>query len=175
VAEGADVDLGDVPVTPLPMQFLDPQVCESIVPPSGEVAARCTYRVRVRNATAKRFRGAAWSVINASGIGSPVNFTVFQVGEPKTLTLDAGESEVVRFTVRIPETVAVGASVCPSILVGTNRRYPFFNTTGRHDFFCVVKGASGLSVITGKEARLRRDDMMRRQQPAFPRPEKTKP
>ncbi|MGH8478716.1 MAG: MSCRAMM family protein [Gammaproteobacteria bacterium] len=175
VAEGADVDLGDVPVTPVPMQLLDPQVCDSIVTPSGEIAARCTYRVRVRNATAQRFRGAAWSVINAFGIGSPVNFTVFQAGEPKKLTLDAGESEVVRFTVRIPETVAVGALVCPSILVGTNRRYPFFNTTGSRDFFCVVKGESGLSVITGNEALMRRDDMMRRQQPALPRPQTIMP
>lgn len=171
VAEGADVDLGDVPVTPLPMQFLDPQVCDSIVPPSGEAAARCIYRVRVRNTTAQRFRGAAWSVINAFGIGSPLDFTVFPVGDPKPLTVDAHDSEFVRFSVRIPETVAVGALVCPTILVGTNRRNPFFNTTGRHDFFCVVKDASGLSVITGNEARLRRDDRMRRQQPAFPRPE----
>lgn len=175
VAEGADVDLGDIPVTPLPMQLLDPQVCDSIVPPSGEVAARCTYRVRVRNRTAQRFRGAAWSVINAFDIGSPVNFTVFQVGDPKSLTLEPRQSKIVGFTVRIPETVAVGALVCPSILVGTNRRQPFFNTTSIRDLFCVVKGASGLSVITGNEARLRRDDIMRRQQPAFPRPETIRP
>jgi hypothetical protein len=172
VGEGADVDLGDVAVTPLPLQILDLQPCTSIVPPWGERGARCTYRVRVRNASAQRFPGAAWSTVFAFGIGSPLDFTSFQVGDPKTLTLDPGESELVRFTVRIPGTVAVGAFVCPEVFIGTNSRYPYFNSAGQGGFFCVEKDASGLSVITGQEARRRRDDMMRRQQqPSVARPQ----
>jgi hypothetical protein len=172
VGEGADVDIGDVPLTPLPLQFLDLQPCTSIVPPRGERGARCTYRVRVRNRTPQRFIGAAWSTIQAFDTGSPLGFTNFQVGDPKTLTLDPGESEFVRFTVRIPGTVAVGALVCPQIFTGTNSRYPYFNSTGQVSSFCVFKDASGLSVITGQEARQRRDDMLRRQQqPAVARPQ----
>ncbi len=154
VGEDEDHDIGDLPLTPFPIQFFAVDPCGNIAPTGGT----CTYSVRVRNSSSTTFKGAAWSLISGFGIGSLANETVFQTGKrsgnpsPQKLALKPQQSTFLQFQFDVPGTVAEFASFCAEALVGQDPS-PFFNTVGRRFLFCVSKEGGTFSVVPEKKAR----------------------
>jgi hypothetical protein len=147
VAEGADRDVGDVPLRPFPVQFSNIVPCENLPPEGG----RCRYSVRVTNRLATRLDGEAWSLVQGFGIGSFTDFTNFQAKHLQPLRLKSQESGDVRFEFRVPSKVRDGASICTNAFVG-QRPEAFFDTVGATSLFCISKGTTGFSVMPEKAA-----------------------
>jgi hypothetical protein len=148
VGEGEDRDVGDVPLQPFPIQLLEIRPCENL-PPQGGI---CSSSVTIANRTGSRLQGAAWSIVNAWGIGSLIDFTAFQTASPKKVTLSSRQSKVIRFDFEVPATVRDGAFICADAYFGAGRLEPFFNTIWSTPLFCIQKGASGLAVVAEDQA-----------------------
>jgi 5-hydroxyisourate hydrolase-like protein (transthyretin family) len=149
VAEGEDRDVGDVPLQPFPVRISEIRPCGSLPPEGGT----CSYSVRVTNRLDSALDGAAWSLVDSSGIGSLIDFTHFQTANPQRMTLAPGASKVVQFAFDVPNTVRDGAFICTQVFIGQNRLQPFFNTAGQRGLFCISKGFTGVfSVVPEKEA-----------------------
>jgi hypothetical protein len=146
---GVERELGDVLLTPLPIQFFAVDPCGNIAPAGGS----CTFSVRVRNSSATAFTGAAWSIITGSGIGSRANDTVFQTGSesgnpnPQAVVLQPAQSTFLQFQFAVPGTVGELASFCAETLVGQEPN-PLFNTVGRRFLFCIAKEGGTFSVAS---------------------------
>jgi hypothetical protein len=135
VREGEDRELGDVRLQPYPVQFSDPVPCANI-PAGGGI---CRYSVRLTNRLRSKMQGAAWSIVQAVGIGSLLNYTVVQTDKPKKLTLQAQESKIVQFEFKVPAKVSPGAYICADVFFGDDRQQPLFNTLGQTSMFCITK------------------------------------
>ncbi|HEX3034568.1 MAG TPA: carboxypeptidase-like regulatory domain-containing protein [Thermodesulfobacteriota bacterium] len=141
VGEGEDKDIGDIPLTPSFLQFVEVQPCSDLTPLGGT----CEYSFRVRNNSSTTLEGAVWSIIDSSGIGSFVCFTVFQTGRygaqtpaPREVSIGPGESRVLRFQFQVPGTVANGAFICTQAYLAQ---------------FCISKGVTGFSIVPENKAR----------------------
>jgi hypothetical protein len=146
VAAFQDLDLGDVPLQPYPIQFSNVTPCENLPSTGGT----CTYSVRVRNSSEKLFTGLAWSPVQGFYIGSLSDYTLFQT-LPVALAIKPGTNKVARFSFYVPGSVADGAFICPLIFVGKGL-HPFFNTVNWRELFCISKEATGaFSVVPEKE------------------------
>jgi hypothetical protein len=151
---GEDHDIGDLALTPLPIQFFAVDACGNIAPFGGT----CHFSVRVRNSSAEMFRGAAWSIITGFGTGSLANETVFQIGRrprnpsPQPLRLAPQQSTFLEFEFEVPGTVGELATFCAEAFVGQDPN-PTFNTVGRRGLFCVSKEGGTFSVLSEGEAR----------------------
>lgn len=120
VEEFGDVDIGDLSLTPLPIQFGEIQPC--VIPPGGWV---CEYSIEVRySGTDRHYRGEAWSTVEfypqSSGQASR-----FQVGKrglknpnPQKLNLREGQTETLTFQLEVPANVPDNSTVCGYISVG---------------------------------------------------------
>jgi hypothetical protein len=150
LAEGEDLNIGDVALFPPPVTLSDIVACE-YVPPIG---GRCEYSVRVTNNQPGVLRGGAWSLVDVWGTGSYLGNTHFQAGRPERLILGEGDSTVVDFEFYVPGTVAHGAYICPDAWVGAGLRNPYYGTLiHRWPLFCIHKGiADTFTVIYGEEA-----------------------
>lgn len=154
VGEGENPDIGDLRLTPFPLQFFAVDPCGNIASAGGT----CTYTVQVRNSSATRFKGAAWSLINGFGIGSRANETVFQTGrksgnpQPQVVVLQPGRTTFLQFQFEVPGTVAEFATFCAETLVGQDPD-PLFNTVGRRFLFCISKEGGTFDVLPEKKAR----------------------
>jgi hypothetical protein len=145
--------VGDISLQPLaPIQFSEIRPCGDLPPEGGQ----CRFSVRIRNRQPTPFQGKVWFVIEGSGIGSFADFTRFQPQRPRDLTLDPEgptNSKVVHFSFQVPNTVRNGASICTQIFVGEGDS-PFFDTVGRGELFCIVKGFSGgFSIVSAEEVK----------------------
>jgi hypothetical protein len=148
------VDFGDLPLTPLPIQFGDTLPCTI---PSG--AGACEYSIEVSyHGSANRFRGEAWGIIE---FYSPPDYrmTRFQVGRhgikntnPQRLNLKQGQNETVTFQFNVPQTLPNGSTVCGYIAVGQEPAAQF-NSQGERFIFCSSKQAEALIPMSEKEAR----------------------
>jgi 5-hydroxyisourate hydrolase-like protein (transthyretin family) len=136
--DGDRIDMGDVGLTPFPLQFHDLQVCDA--PSEGGI---CEFSVRVTNPGASGFSGKAWSVVGAFPTGSFLGLTAFQAGSPLNLRLAPDMSQTVHFRFRVPAAIPDGAYVCPQTFVGQNPD-AYFTPLGIGSFFCLVKGPEGL-------------------------------
>ena len=142
------VNFGDLPLTPQPIQFGNVLPCT--IPSGGGV---CEYGIEVSyQGTARRYRGEAWSIIEF--YSPPENQMIrFQVDKRgKRLNLRQDQNETVSFQLDVPETVPDGSTVCGYIAVG---QYPEakFNSQGERFIFCSSKQADTLMPMTEKEAR----------------------
>jgi len=138
-----------VPLLPIPVQVERVRPCEDL-PLEGGV---CRYSVRFRNVTPEPIQGAAWSLVEGFFTGSPLEYTLFQTGDPKEVSFRPGGARSVSFSFRVPASVSDGAFMCTLALLGEGRRPPYFNTIGGNFLFCVVKGPDGFTVVQGLEAR----------------------
>jgi hypothetical protein len=96
----------------------------------------------------------AWSLVSGSGIGSPLDFTLFQTALIKRVPLSPGRSRIVHFAFNVPSTVRENAFICAQANVSQGRVQPYFNTVAHSDLFCIFKTSSAatFSVVTGKDA-----------------------
>jgi hypothetical protein len=149
LGEGVDREIGDLLLTPLPIQFFAVDPCGNIAPAGGT----CAYSVRVRNSSSTVFEGRAWSIVSGFGIGSRANETVFQTGtesgnpNPQVVVLEPAQSTFLQFQFAVPGTVGELATICAEALVGQEPD-PLFNTVGRRFLFCISKEGGPFSVAT---------------------------
>jgi hypothetical protein len=163
LAEGEDLDIGNLALTSFPVRFSEIRPCASLPREGGD----CVYSVRVTNGQAASLSGDAWSLVDASNIGSFVGFSRFQTQNPQNVSLAPGKSRVVEFRFHVPSTVTNGAFICASVNVGAGRD-PFFDLVGQRSIFCISKGNTGFSVLTEKEALMRMRPPMTQAPPTDP-------
>ena len=148
-----DLDTGDFPLTPFPIQFGAVQECQ--VPPGGGV---CEFSIAASNRGPGRYRGEAWAIVDLFTPGASRN-TRFQVGNvgatnpmPQRVNLKQGESTRLGFRLDIPATALEGTVVCVTITVGRDPD-PQFSTQGDRFVSCSVKQAGELQALSEKEGR----------------------
>jgi hypothetical protein len=147
VAENEDFDLGDLALTPWPIQLAEVEAC---VLPAG--SGVCEFSVKATNTLSTRFSGKAWSMVFADALDSlpdGVNFwrTAFQTDTPLALRLGPGESKLLQFRFRVPRSVPDGVWICPQTYAGQAPN-AFFNPVGTMSIACLVKGTEGFGVAS---------------------------
>ncbi|HSL44672.1 MAG TPA: hypothetical protein VK897_14645 [Anaerolineales bacterium] len=148
VAEGEQVDVGNMALTAFPIHFSNiRQNCSEISSEGGF----CDFTVDITNRLPTRFSGKAWSIVEASQIGSFIDYTSFQVDAPLDVRLDAGESRTLHFRFRIRGAVSDGAEFCPRVYAGQNPD-PYFSTMGQSLLFCFVKGGTELMLMSTQDS-----------------------
>jgi hypothetical protein len=140
-------DLGDVPLMPFPIWFTQVSPCGDLRSDGG----LCQFSVRIQNRSNEPVDGAAWSLAQASGIGTLSDFTHFQIDTVRRMTIPPGKSRLQLFTFEVPATVRNGANICVEMFFGEDRRQPFFNTVGREHLFCIQKGLFGTLTVLSQE------------------------
>ena len=141
VADGENVNIGDVKVKSLPVRINLASSCGSIPAEGGE----CRFSMRVTNGATTRLEGEAWAIVNGSWIGSVATHTSFEVGSPRSLSLAPGDSVTLPLSFTVPATINDGATVC---VRGYAAQRPHeFNTLGTHDLFCFSKGYGGFDLV----------------------------
>ncbi len=107
VGEFEDIDVGDIGLTPFPIQFGSIEACE--IPPGG---ALCEYGIELRNRGPGRFKGEAWSTVDFYPNEFPYRSSRFQVGRvgtsnpmPVRLNLRTGQTVSLRFQLDVPGNV----------------------------------------------------------------------
>lgn len=155
VSEGEDFDFGVFPVDPLPIQILEVTPCENLPPEGGT----CRYSVRLRNGSGGRFRGEAWSNVDAFGLDADFSSSRFQVGgrgkdspQPQKLNIRTGGGATVDFQFDVPGSVPDFAFICTEAWVGEEPN-PQFAPRSNRFLFCVGKQGGGISVLSEKESR----------------------
>jgi Carboxypeptidase regulatory-like domain len=161
VGDREHFDFGDFGVKSFPVRIYLDQACGPI-PASG---GSCQLKMRVVNGAPNRFVGETWSIVSGGPIGTPVNFTTFQAGSPKGVSLAPGASAVVPLSFFVPADVSNGAFICVEGFAA--QRPHSFNTLGRHFLLCLVKGPFGFSLVPEEHKR----DAVRRMkgEPPYPK------
>jgi hypothetical protein len=123
VAEDEDREIGDIPLTPYPIQLTMVRSCPNL-PATGGL---CRYRVRVTNRSDKQVVGTAWSIVSGT-TGTLLGSTVFQTGNPIPMVLRPGATRMVEFRFRVPSTVLEEGYFCATTRFGKGLAQPFFKT-----------------------------------------------
>jgi hypothetical protein len=147
VGEGEDVEMGDVPMNPYPIDLSVANSCGDLPPAGGT----CRYQVRITNRSGKQIKGAAWSIVDGS-TGSLTGYTQFQTAPPTRMVLMPGTSRLVWFEFSVPASVPDWGYFCSVTRFGENLTKPFFNTLDEAGF-CVQKLPSGFTAMSKKEVR----------------------
>jgi hypothetical protein len=129
------------------VRILDTQPCQ--ITGKGGV---CSFSAQVLNRSAERLNGAAWANIHAFGTGSFLGYTQFTIDPPRKLSIPSEQSQTVKFSFQIPNTVSPGAEICVDLFVGEGKPNPFFNTLGEKVLFCIRRDASGYTLLAGRQA-----------------------
>ena len=145
VGEGENRDIGDVALQSYPVRFSNIQPC--VVPSGGGI---CEFSVTATNGLLTRLEGKAWSMVNGSGLGSFIDSTNFQTGDPQNVNLGISKNKILRFRFRLPGTVSDGAFICAQVFVGQGKD-AFFNTVGWSSLFCFQKGISGFTLMSEEQ------------------------
>jgi hypothetical protein len=150
-----DLDVGDFPLTPFPIQFGAVEECR--IPPGG---GPCEFSISAENRGPGRYRGEAWATVETFTPGANRN-TRFQVGNvgatnpmPQRINLRQGESATLGFRLDVPASVLDGTLFCATITVGREPD-PQFQTQGDRFIFCAVKQDGGFEALSAKEGRRR--------------------
>ena len=154
VAEGEDVDIGDIPLQPPDISFSDIQPCQDLLP-QGDV---CHYSVTLRNNTDASIRGLAWSIVDGFGLGSSLGFTQFEASTRsgsrqvvrERLDLEPSGEATLEFQFAVPAFV-FGATFCTRVLAGVDPR-PLVITIRESFLFCITGGDSGFEVMSEIES-----------------------
>ena len=148
IGEGVDENIGDLSLTSFPVRFSDVKPCADL-PASG---GQCDFSVRIWNGSAAKFRGKAWSLVNASLPEATVGSIAFQVKKPKLLELEAGTSRALHFRFKVSGSDSPAtAFICPLVLVGQGKDF-LFKTVGLKELFCVLRNPQGVSITSPQEA-----------------------
>lgn len=154
VAEGEDVDIGDIPLQPPDISFSDIQPCQDLLP-QGDV---CHYSVTLRNNTDASIRGLAWSIVDGFGLGSSLGFTQFEASTRsgsrqvvrERLDLEPSGEATLEFQFAVPAFV-FGATFCTRVFAGVDPR-PLVITIRESFLFCITGGDSGFEVMSEIES-----------------------
>ncbi len=164
VAEDQDVDLGDVALTPLPIQFGAVQGCE--IPPGGGL---CEFGIELRNRGPGPFKGQVWSTVEYFPNEFPFRFSRFQVGRvgavnpmPERLNLRVGQSVFVDFQLTVPGDLPDFSVICATATVGSKPDAQFRNFGDRF-LFCAQIQSGQFAVLGDKEGRKRMRELRERQ------------
>jgi len=150
-AEGEDVDLGDVALSPPAIAFSDLRACSGVLPQGGV----CQYSVRIRNNTSEVLRGQAHSiVINLN------NQSLFEASTRPTGTgvqraavaIPARSTHDVTFHFTVPSFLPIDSTICVDLALGLNPS-PLFNLVHQEGLFCITKSIFGLRVMGEQESR----------------------
>jgi hypothetical protein len=155
VAEGEDVDLGDIALGPAPISFSDIQPCEDLRP-QGDT---CSYSVTVRNNTDALLEGLAWSPVDGFDLGSSLPFTLFEAstaGDSRQAVrarvhVDPLGQQTVQFQFDVPPFV-LGATFCPRLFLGV-KPDPLVIPVRERFLFCITGTETGFEVMSESESR----------------------
>jgi hypothetical protein len=157
VAQGQNLDLGNVALSPVPLSIANLRPCTDIAPMGGV----CRYSVTLTNNSATRFNGQALSVVNG-GVGA----TQFEASTMKAgsspiradLGLAAHAHRDVTFFFKVPASVPDGTSICTNLQVGTDPT-PLFTVVRSKFLFCIQKSGTTLQLMPPEEGRATFDHM----------------
>ena len=154
VTEFADVDIGDIQLTPFPIQFGNVESCN--LSTSGGL---CEFGISLQNRGPGRFRGEAWATVTYFPNASPYRNATFQVGRlgtknpmPERINLRAGQSSPLMFQLQIPAGLPEYSSLCVTANVGSGPD-PQFTNQGDRFLFCGSVFAGNFDVLPQKEGR----------------------
>jgi len=161
VGASEDFDVGDVPLTPIQIQFGAIEACE--IPPGGGL---CEYGIELINRGPGRFKGQAWSTVDIFG---QISSSIFQTGivgttnpMPEQLNLAEGQTKRLRFQLDVPAGVPDGVVMCARVTVGRNPN-PQFDDIGTRFLFCAITQLGDFELLSDKELRKRiRESRQRR-------------
>lgn len=158
------IDLGNIALTPSPIQFGAMEPCA--IPPGGGF---CEFGIELRNRGPGRFKGEAWGIIDFYPNVDPFRSSRFQVGKigtknpmPERLNLREGQSLSLRFQLEIPGSVPDYSTICASVTVGSQPD-PQFHNLGDRYVFCGVTQPGQFEVLSDKEGRKRLRELKRQQ------------
>ena len=160
VANREHFDFGDIAMKSFPVRIYLDQSCGPIPAAGGS----CQFKMRVVNGSPSRFVGETWSIVSGGPLATPAQYTFFQSGNPKGVSLAPGASTVVPLSFFVPADVSNGAYICAEGFAAL--RPHSFNTLGRHWLFCVIKGPYGFSLVPEEHKR----DAVRRMKGEPPHP-----
>jgi hypothetical protein len=148
-----NLEFGDFPLTPFPIQFGTVRECN--IPAGGGM---CEFSITASNRGPSQYRGEAWAIVDLFTPGASRN-TRFQVGNvgaknpmPHRINLKKGESATLEFQLDIPPAVLDGTFVCLTITVGREPD-PQYNTQGDRFISCAVKSAGEFDALSKREGR----------------------
>jgi hypothetical protein len=151
VAAGEIADLGALPLQPPPVTIGNVQPCDSLPSEGG----RCRYGFTVTNNTAAPLSIRAWSIVNASGVGSPLGGSVFPANLPRRVdAIEPQASVPVAFVFPVPADVTDGAFFCADAWISTDAR-SYLDTAEYAFLFCVSKVGGEFRIDSAKAARAR--------------------
>lgn len=159
VTEGQHYNVGDVGLKSFPVRINLVSTCSEIPSIGGD----CRFNVRIANGKPERLGGEAWTIVRGGNTGSPAGQTVFEAGQ-KVISLAPGESVDLPFSFFVPGGTSDGAIVCVEAFVG--QRPHSFDTLGKNDLFCLMKGMGSFGLVPEAEKR----GTVRRLQGEGPRP-----
>lgn len=155
LGENEDLDLGDIPLDPWPVQLLETRLCDGLPAEGGT----CRIDLVVRNGEEERFSGAVWGVVEGLGIGSFVQTTRFQVGKvradnpkPQRFNLASGDQQRFELGFEVPEEVMNGSFFCVTVWVGRDPN-PHLDTLGEQFLSCISKGFEGFEAVPREKGR----------------------
>ncbi len=160
------VGIGDLPITPFPIQFGAVQGCEILV--GGGL---CEYGIEVLKRGPGHYKGAAWSAVEFYPAPS-YRVTRFQVGRngashpaPLKLNLKQGQREMLTFQLEVPASVPDGSFLCATAAVGSDPS-PQFDSQGDRYVFCASVQSGGFEVLSGNEGRKRLRELRKQEREA---------
>jgi hypothetical protein len=154
VGEGADFDVGDIPLQPPEISFSDIQPCEDLLP-QGDT---CQYSVRVTNNTDAPVRGLAWSIVDGFGLLSSLGSTTFEASTRggsrqavrERLDLEPLGEATLEFQFDVPPFV-LGAEFCTRAFIGVDPS-PLVTTVRESFLFCIIGSDTGFEVMSESES-----------------------
>lgn len=139
--EGEELDIGNVQMTPWPIQFSEIEGCA--IPARGGL---CEYSARITNRLPRPFSGKAWSVVYAGFDETAAEVTFFQTGTPLKIRLGPGESRRLRFRLPLGGAPQSPMHLCAQGFVGQNPD-TFFTPVGYAYLLCLAKGPDGWELV----------------------------
>lgn len=147
VGAAEDFDLGDIALSKPPVDFASVLPCADL-PAAGGV---CRYAVRVRNNTNVPIAGLGWSIVTASGTGSPRGYSQFPANRSQLLRLPPNSSRALEFSFVVPAGVSDGAIFCADGWF-SDRETSFLGTLNYETLFCVSKQSGAFRSLDPKVA-----------------------